>query len=106
MMITTEESLNEMKQDKATEKRRGDLNFRIRETLTTWRILSPIRTTDQAQEEDLHQEEGEGEEHPRNSQITTQEIHTSTASTTEEVTVPKGAQKSRRIFLEFCKRRQ
>jgi hypothetical protein len=31
----------------------------------------------------------EGEEHPRNSQITTQEIHTSTASITEEVTVPK-----------------
>jgi hypothetical protein len=71
-----------------------------------WKILSPIRTTDQAQEEDLHLGEGEGEENPRNSQTTIQEIHTSTASITEEDIAPKGAQKPRRILLEFSKRRQ
>jgi hypothetical protein len=71
-----------------------------------WKILSPIRTTDQAQEEDLHLGEGEGEEIPRNSQTTIQEIHTSTASITEEDIAPKGAQKPRRILLEFSKRRQ
>jgi hypothetical protein len=48
----------------------------------------------------------EGEEDPRNSQITTQETHTSTASITEEVIAPKGAQKPRRILPEFSKRRQ
>jgi hypothetical protein len=71
-----------------------------------WKILSPIRTTDQAQEEDLHLGEGEGEENRRNSQTTIQEIHTSTASITEEDIAPKGAQKPRRILLEFSKRRQ
>jgi hypothetical protein len=29
-----------------------------------WKILNPIRTTDQALEEDLYQGEGEGEEDP------------------------------------------
>jgi hypothetical protein len=73
-----------------------------------WKILSLIRTTDQTQEEDLHpgEREGEGEEDPRNLQITIQEILTSTASITEEVTVTKGAQKPRIILLEFSKRRQ
>jgi hypothetical protein len=69
-----------------------------------WKTLNPIRTTNQAQEEDLHL--GEGEEDPRNSQTTTQEIHTSTASITEEVIAPKGAQKPRRTLPEFSKRRQ
>jgi hypothetical protein len=84
----------------------GDLNSRIRETLTTWKILSPIRTTDQAQEEDLHpgEGEGEGEEDPQNTQTTTQEIHTFTANITEEVIAPKGAHKPRRILLEFSKK--
>jgi hypothetical protein len=50
--------------------------------------------------------EGEGEEDPRNSRTTTQEIHTSTAIITEEVIAPKGAQKPRRMFPEFSKRRQ
>jgi hypothetical protein len=97
-----------MKQDKTTEKWCGDLNCRTRETSTMWKILSLIRTTDQTQEEDLHpgEREGEGEEDPRNLQITIQEILTSTASITEEVTVTKGAQKPRRILLEFSKRRQ
>jgi hypothetical protein len=56
-----------------------------------WKILGPIRTTDQAQEEDLHLGEREGEEDPRNSQTTTQEIHTFIANITEEVIAPKGA---------------
>jgi hypothetical protein len=60
MMITVEELLNEMKQDKATEKRCGYLNFRIHEILTTWKILRQIRTTNQAQEEDLHPGEWKG----------------------------------------------
>jgi hypothetical protein len=71
-----------------------------------WKILNPIKATDQAQEEDLHQGEGEGEEDPRNSQTTIQEIHTSTASITEEDIAQKGAQKLRRILPEFSKRRQ
>jgi hypothetical protein len=69
---------------------------------------SLIKTTDQTQEEDSHpgEGEGEGEEDPQNSQITIQEIHTSTANIMEEVIVPKGAQKPRRILLEFSKKRQ
>jgi hypothetical protein len=70
-----------------------------------WKILSPIRTIDQAQEEDLHPGEGEGEEDPRSSQTITQQIHTFTANITEEVIAPKGAQKPRRILLEFSKRK-
>jgi hypothetical protein len=69
-----------------------------------WKILSTIRTTDQAQEEDLHL--GKGEEDPRKSQTTIQEICTSTANITEEDIVPKGAQKPRRILPGFSKRRQ
>jgi hypothetical protein len=56
-----------------------------------WKILSPIKTTDQAQEGDLHPREEEGEEDPWNLQTTDQEIHTFTASITEEVIAPKGA---------------
>jgi hypothetical protein len=82
---------NEARQ--GNKKQRGDLSFRIHETLTTWKIINPFRTIDQTQEEDLHlgEEEGEGEVDPRNSQTTTREIHTSTASITEEVITPKGA---------------
>jgi hypothetical protein len=68
-----------------------------------WKIPSPIRTTDQAQEENLHS--GEGEEDPQNSQTITQEIHTSIANITEDVIAPKGAQKPRRTLLEFIKRK-
>jgi hypothetical protein len=60
-----------------------------------WKILIPIRTTDQTQEEDLHPGEGEGEEDPRNSQTTIQEICTSIAGITEEDIAFKGAQKPR-----------
>jgi hypothetical protein len=106
MTIIVEEYLNETKHDKAIEKWRGDLNLRIRETSTMWKILSPTRITDQAQEEDLHPGEGEREEDPRNSRTTIQEIHTSTASITEEDISLKGAQKLRRILSGFSKRRQ
>jgi hypothetical protein len=68
-----------------------------------WKIPSPTRTTDQAQEEPLLP--GEGEEDPRNSQTITQEIHTSTANITEEVITLKGDQKPRRTLLEFNKRK-
>jgi hypothetical protein len=71
-----------------------------------WKTLSPTRTTDQAQEEDLHPGEEEGEEDPRNSQTTIQEIRTSTANITEEDITPKDAQKPRRTSPEFSKRRQ
>jgi hypothetical protein len=71
-----------------------------------WKILSLTRTTDQAQEEDLHPGEGEGGEDPRDSQITILEICTSTAIITEEGVALKGAQKPRRISPEFSKRRQ
>jgi hypothetical protein len=103
--ITAEESLNKIKQDKAIEKCCGDLNSRIHETSITWKIPSPIRIIDQAQEQHLHPGEGEEEEDPRSSQTITQEIHTSTASITEEVIAPKGAQKPRRTLLEFSKRK-
>jgi hypothetical protein len=68
----------------------GNLNSRIRETSITWKTLSPTRTTGQVRETDLHLEEGEGEEDPRNSQITTEEIHISTASIMEEAIAHKG----------------
>jgi hypothetical protein len=61
-----------------------------------WKILSLTRTADQAQEEDLHPGEGEEEEDPRDSRITTQETRTSIASIMEEGTTLKGAQKPRR----------
>jgi hypothetical protein len=69
-----------------------------------WKILSPTRITDQAQEEDLHLGEGEGD--PRNSRTTIQEIRTSTTSITEEDIAPKGVEKPRRILPGFNKRRQ
>jgi hypothetical protein len=89
IMIIAEEWLNEMERDKAIEKWLGDLNPRIHETSTTWKILRLIKTTDQAQEEDLHPEEEE-EDH-RDLRITTQETHTSIVSIMEEDIAPKGA---------------
>jgi hypothetical protein len=58
-----------------------------------WKTLNSTRTTDQAQEEASHQEEGEEEEDLRRSKIMTQEIHTSTADIMAEVTAPKLAHK-------------
>jgi hypothetical protein len=71
-----------------------------------WKILSLIRTIDHAQEGDLHQGKEEGEEDPRNSQTTIQEIRTSIASITEEDIAPKSAQKLKTILPGFSKRRQ
>jgi hypothetical protein len=67
-----------------------------------WKILSLTRTTDQAQEEDSHPEEGE--EDPRDSRIITQKIRTYIVSIMEEDTILKGAQKPRRTSQEFSKR--
>jgi hypothetical protein len=70
-----------------------------------WKIHSLTRTTDQAQEEDSHPGEGEEEEDPRDSRITTQETCTSIVSIMEEDTALKGAQKLRRTSQEFNKRK-
>jgi hypothetical protein len=75
MKIIEEELPRQIKQGKAIEEQHGDLIFKLHETLTMWKILSSTRTADRAQEEILHQEEDEGEEDLRKSQITTQEIH-------------------------------
>jgi hypothetical protein len=69
-----------------------------------WKILSPTRTIDQAQEEDSEPEERE-EDH-QNSRSTIQEICTSTASIMEEFITPKGAQKPKRTLPGFSKRKQ
>jgi hypothetical protein len=104
MMIIAEEWLNEMQRDNAIEKWLGDLNPRIHETSTTWKILSLTKTTDQPQEEDSHPEEGEEEEDHRDSRITTQETRT-IVSIMEEDIAPKGAQTPRRTSREFSKRK-
>jgi hypothetical protein len=106
MMIIAEEWLNGMKRDKATKKLPGDLNPRILETSTMWKILSLTRTIDQAQEEDSQTEEGEEEEDHRNSRTTIQEIRTSTTSITEGDIAPNGAQKPKRTSPGFSKRKQ
>jgi hypothetical protein len=104
-MTIAEELRKEMKQDKEIEKTHGDHNPRIRETSTMWRTISLTRTTGQVREADLHREEQEGGEDPRNSQTTTQEIHISTTNIMEEAIEQKGVQKPRRILLESSKRR-
>jgi hypothetical protein len=90
MKITTEELPNKMWQGKAIEERCADLTSKTHETLITWKILSLIRIIDQAQKV-MHLVEEEGEEDPRNSQITTQDVHTYTANIMEEVIALKGA---------------
>jgi hypothetical protein len=75
MKITEEESPREIKQGKAIQEQYGELILKLHETLTMWKILSSTSTADRAQEEVLHQEEEEGKEDLRTSQITTQEIH-------------------------------
>jgi hypothetical protein len=70
-----------------------------------WKILTLTRTADQAQEEDSHPGEGEEEEDPQDSPITTQETRISTINIMEEDTALKGAQKPRRTLQEFSKRK-
>jgi hypothetical protein len=69
-----------------------------------WKVLSSIKITDRAQEEVSHQEEEEGVEDLRESQITTQEIHMFTVSIMVENTVRKLAQKPKRTSQEFSKK--
>jgi hypothetical protein len=70
-----------------------------------WKILTLTRTTDQAQEEDSHLGEGEEEEDPGDSRITTRETRISIVSIMEEDIALKGAQKPRRTLQEFSKRK-
>jgi hypothetical protein len=69
------------------------------------KILNLNRTVDQSQEEDSHPGEGEEEEDPRDSRITTQETRTSIVSIMEEDTTPKDAPKPRRTSQEFSKKK-
>jgi hypothetical protein len=71
-----------------------------------WKILSPTKATGPAQEKDSHPEEGEEEEDPRDSRITTQKTLTSIASITERATAPKGALKQRKMWQEFNKKKR
>jgi hypothetical protein len=61
-----------------------------------WKILSLTRTADQAQEEDSRPREGEEEEDPRDSRITTQETRIFIVNIMEEDIALRGAQKPRR----------
>jgi hypothetical protein len=102
--IIAKESPNEMKRDRATEKQPGGHSSKIHETSTTWKILNLTRTTGQAQEADSRLEEGE--EDPRDSRITTPKTRTSIASIMEEGTTRKDAQKPRKTWKEFSKRKR
>jgi hypothetical protein len=71
-----------------------------------WKILSLTKTTGLVQEEDTHPGEGEKEEDPRDSRITTQKTRTSIVSIMEEDTSLKDAQKPRRTWQESSKRKR
>jgi hypothetical protein len=104
--IIAKESPNEMKRDRATEKQPGDHSSKIHEMSTMWKILNLTRATGQAQEVDSRLEEGEGEEDPRDSRITTPKTRTSIASIMEEGTTQKDARKPRKTWKEFSKRKR
>jgi hypothetical protein len=70
-----------------------------------WKILSLTKTADLVQEEGSHPEEGEEEEDPRDSRITTQKTHTSIVSIMGGDTALKGAQKPRKTWQESSKKR-
>jgi hypothetical protein len=107
MTIIAKESPHEMKCGRATEKQHGDHSSKIHETSTTSKIINLTRTTGQAQEVDSRlEEEGEGEEDPRDSRVTTPKTRTSIASIMEEGTIWKDAQKSRKTWKEFSKRKR
>jgi hypothetical protein len=105
-MIIAKEWPNEMKHGKATAKRLGEHNPRIHETSTMWKILSLIKTSGLVQEEDSHPREGEEEEDPRDSRITTQKTCTSIVSIMEEDTTQKDAQKPTRTWQESSNRKR
>jgi hypothetical protein len=62
-----------------------------------WKILSLTKTTDPVQEEGSYPGEGEEEEDPRDSRITTQKTHTSIVSIMGGDIAPKGAQKQKNM---------
>jgi hypothetical protein len=90
-MIIAKEWPNEMKHDKATEKCLGEHNPRTHETSTMSKILSLTKTAGLVQEEGSHLGEGEEEEDPRDSRITTQKTRTSIVSIMGKDTVLKDA---------------
>jgi hypothetical protein len=71
-----------------------------------WKILSLTKTADLVQEEGSHPEEGEEEEDPRDSRITTQKTHTSIVSIMGGDTALKGAQKPRKTWQESSKKKR
>jgi hypothetical protein len=96
MTITAEESLNEIKQDKATEKR---LKTSIPESAKHQHVENPQSNQNNrpsARGGFAPRGRGRGRA-PPNSQTTTQKIYTFTANITKEVITPKGVQKPRRI---------
>jgi hypothetical protein len=73
---------------------------------TMWKIPSLTKTTDLVHEEGSHPEEGEEEEEPRDSRITTQKTCTFTVSIMGEDTTLKGAQKLRKTWQESIKKKR
>jgi hypothetical protein len=67
--------------------------------------LNHNKATGQAPGEDSIPEEGGEAEDPQDSQTITQKILTSIASIMGEATTPKDAQKQRRTWQEFSKRK-
>jgi hypothetical protein len=68
-----------------------------------WKMRSLTKTTGLVQEEGSHPGEGEEEEDPRDSRITSQKNHTSIVSIMGEDTALKDAQKLRRTWQESSK---
>jgi hypothetical protein len=71
-----------------------------------WKILSLTKTIGLVQEEDSHPGEGEEEEDPRDTRITTQKTRTSIVTIMEEDTALKDVQKPRRTWQESSKRKR
>jgi hypothetical protein len=67
--------------------------------------LSHSKTAGQAPGEDSIPEDEEGAEDPQDSRTTTQKTLTSIASIMGEATALKGAQKQRRTWQEFSKKK-
>jgi hypothetical protein len=72
---------------------------------TMWKIHNLTKTTDPTLEEGSHPEEGEEEQDPRDSQITTRKTHTSIVSIMGGNTALRGAQKPRKTWQESSKKK-
>jgi hypothetical protein len=72
---------------------------------TMSKIHNLTKTADQAPEEGLRPEEGEEEEDPRDSRTITRKALTSIARIMGGATAPKGAQKQRKTWQEFSKKK-